>query len=1028
MPNWTKEQALAIDKDNSNIIVSAGAGSGKTAVLTARVIRKLKDGVDINKLLVLTFTNEAANEMKDRIRKAIKKEESLKEQLDYIDSSYITTFDSFALSLVKKYHYVLGISRDISIIDSSIVLVKRKQVIEEIFNDLYEEKNLSFLKLIKDFCKKDDDEIKEAILKISDKLELKPNKKECLESYINNYYNDDFINDLVNNYLEKIKNIKQELNDLYDIVISKESDKISSEYINNLSALINSSSYEEIKENSKVTLPKRVEYKKEKEEIKELLESLKELTIYDSLESITEIYNSTKPYVAAIIDIISKIDNEINSYKDKTGNYEFIDISKMAIELVRDHMDIRNELKDYYNEIMVDEYQDTNDLQETFISYISNNNVYMVGDIKQSIYRFRNANPKIFKNKYDSYSENNNGFKIDLTKNFRSREEVLTDINKIFDKVMNNFLGGAEYKDSHRMIFGNNTYTKENDPGISNYSEFYNYDSKATKFKNEEVEAFIIAKDIKNKIDNNYQVLDKETEKLRRATYDDFCIIMDRGTAFDLYKKVFEYNGIPLVIYRDEKLNTSYDILIIKNIIKFIIKIKEKEYDKEFRYLFISIARIYLFEYSDEYIFSVFKNNSFYDDEIYKIASSISKELDNISLNSFIKLIIDRYNIYQKIIKTNGINDIIIRVMYLQSICSSLELLGYTPYDLNDYLNDMTTKDLDITYKQNTKQSGSVKIMNIHKSKGLEFPICYYSGLYKDFNIGDLKERFMYDETYGIITPYYKNGIGALPTKTLVKDNYLKEEISEKIRLLYVAVTRAKEKMIFVGPLDDNIYNNEKLVNDKTRLKYRSFLDIVNTIKDDFDTIRNIEDLSFVTKDYQISKDKDLNIEKTEPIQIKDIKIEYNIIDNNRFSKINNKLLTKEELFIINKGNEVHYAFEMTNFKKPNFNIKYGDYVKAFLENDLLKNIQQADIYKEYEFAFVEQGNSYHGVIDLMLVYKDHIDIIDYKLSNIDDPNYIKQLKGYKDYIEYKMGLKTNTYLYSIEKDSLKEVYIKETS
>ena len=126
MPNWTKDQQSAIDKENSNIIVSAGAGSGKTAVLTARVIRKLKDGVDVNKLLVLTFTNEAANEMKNRIRSAIQKEESLKKQLDYIDSAYITTFDSYALSIVKKYHYLLNLSKNISIVDSSIINIKKK--------------------------------------------------------------------------------------------------------------------------------------------------------------------------------------------------------------------------------------------------------------------------------------------------------------------------------------------------------------------------------------------------------------------------------------------------------------------------------------------------------------------------------------------------------------------------------------------------------------------------------------------------------------------------------------------------------------------------------------------------------------------------------------------------------------------------------------------------------------------------------------------------------------------------------------
>ncbi len=1023
MPKWTEEQAIAINKDKTNIIVSAGAGSGKTAVLTARVIRKLKDGVDINKLLILTFTNEAAGEMKDRIRTAIKDEPSLKEQLDFIDSAYITTFDSFALSILKKYHYILNVSKDISIIDSSIIEIKKREIIEDIFENLYKKEDELFLKLIGDFCTKDDKDIKELVLKISNKLDLKINKEEYLDSYIESFYNDNYIENLTNEYLSKIISIKDEIEDLYNEAQRHEEEKVRSEYEQELLPLINSSTYKEIKSNLNITLPRKVEAKETKKELKELIDNLKELTIYENIESIKKIYKSTKNYIKAIIYIIKELDKQIKEYKDKNNSYEFIDISKMAIKIVKENSEIRDEIKHYYNEIMVDEYQDTNDLQEIFINEIQNNNVYMVGDIKQSIYRFRNANPKIFKNKYDTYSNNEQGFKIDLTKNFRSREEVLSDINKIFEKIMDSFLGGAEYKQSHRMIFGNKTYEEENDESISNNIEIYNYDSKATHFSNEEVEAFIIAKDIKEKISSNYKVLDKETKKLRKAKYDDFCIIMDRSTSFDLYKKVFEYENIPLSIYKDEKLTTSYDILIIKNIIKLIIKIKQKEYDKEFRYLFTSLARSYLFEYDDNYIFNIFNNNDFYKTDIYEISNDIAKNLDNISTKQFINDIIAKYQIYQKIIKTNGIEGIIIRTIYLQKLISSLETLGYTPYDLIDYLEKMTTTDLDIKYKQNNKQEGSVKMMNIHKSKGLEFPICYYSGLYKKFNISDFNDRFMYDEKYGIITPYYSNGIGVLPQKQLAKDIYLKEEISEKIRLLYVAVTRAKEKMIFVGPLNSDVYNNEEIVNKKTRLKYRSFLDIVNTIKDDFDTnIKTIEDLSFVTKNYQMLKDIEINIEKTKPLPIKNITIDYQEEDRNRFSKINNKLLTKEELFVINKGNEMHYAFELTDFKNPNFNIKYGDYIKKFLEQDLLKNIQQASIYKEYEFIYVEQETNYHGIIDLMLVYKDHVDIIDYKLSNIDDPAYLKQLKGYKNYIENKTNKKVNTYLYSIEQHAFKEV------
>ena len=1023
MPNWTKEQELAIYKDNSNIIVSAGAGSGKTAVLTARVIRKLKDGVDINKLLVLTFTNEAAGEMKARIRKAISKEPSLKEQLDYIDGAYITTFDSFALSILRKYHYAIGASRNISIIDSSVINIKKEEAIDKIFNELYSVKDSDFLKLIGDFCVKDDSEIKKSILKISNSLDMKLDKSEFLDTYTLKFYDNDYISNLACDYLSKIISIKDEINNLYEKVLSMEESKVCEEYTSSLSSLINSDSYDKIKSNLNISLPKKVELKKEKDEIKSLIDSLKELTIYETEDEIVSSYLSTRPYALAIINIIKKLDFEINSYKEKNNSYEFVDVSKMAINIVKNNPSICDEIKYFYNEIMVDEYQDTNDLQEIFISCIANNNVYMVGDIKQSIYRFRNANPLIFKDKYDNYSTGNNGFKIDLTKNFRSREEVLSDINTIFDKIMDNALGGANYSESHRMVFGLEDYEKESDKDVSNYLSFYNYSLEDKTYSNDEVEAFIIAKDIKSKINSGYKVFDKETKALRNVTYDDFCIIMDRGTSFDLYKKIFEFENIPLVMYKDEVLTTSDDILILKNIVGFIIKIKKKEFDTEFKYLFTSIARSYLFEYSDDYIFSCFKNRDFMDNDIFSISKEIAKVLDEISTSDFISLIVDKFSFYKKIVKTNGINGIIVRTLYLKNIVKNLESLGYTSYDLKDYFDKMIDEELDIKYKLNNDVSGSVKIMNIHKSKGLEFPVCYYSGLYKKFNIRDFNDRFMFDNKYGIITPYYNEGIGSVISKTLAKDEYIKEEISEKIRLLYVALTRAREKMIFVCPLDDEIYNDDKLVNINDRLKYRSFLDIVNTIKNEFEgKVKSISDLSFVTKDYQKVKDIKLNNYDSSPLPIKEVSIEYNSLTENKFSKNSNKLLTKEELYIVNKGLDVHYAFEVTDFKNPDFNIKYGEYVKRFLDNDLFKNVKDAKVFKEYEFMYEENNSKYHGIIDLMLMYKDHVDIIDYKLSNIDDSNYMKQLNGYKNYISEKTGLSINTYLYSIEKDEFKIV------
>ena len=1022
MPNWTKEQQLAIDKEGKNIIVSAGAGSGKTAVLTERVIRKLKDGVDIDKLLVLTFTNEASNEMKNRIRKAIEKEFSLKKQLDYIDSSYITTFDSYAFSVVKKYHYVLGLSKDLKIIDSSVINIKKEEFIEEIFNELYEEKDQDFLKLINDFTVKDDKDLKKEIFKISNNLDLKYDKEKYLDNYLDIYYNKENIDKFIKEYENIIKEKYDCIKSLYYEVLKVEEDKKIKEYEESFKSFLIVKTYEDLKSCLDINLPRIVKYSKElKQNIKELLEELKKIMFFSSLEDARDRYLDTYSYVNVIIKIIKILDKKTYCYKKKNNVYEFTDIAKMAIRIVKNNKEIREEIKEFYNEIMIDEYQDTNDLQEMFINEIQNNNVYMVGDIKQSIYRFRNANPFIFKEKYDSYSKEEAGIKIDLLKNFRSREEVLIDINKIFIKVMSDFIGGADYEKTHQMIFGNLNYKKEK-TSFSNFLEIYNYDDTMNKeYDKKEKEAFIIAQDIKRKIANNYKVIDKETGLLRKVRYDDFCIIMDRGTDFDLYRKIFEYENIPLNIYRDEVLNTEYDILIIKNLLKFIVKIKKKEFDIEFRYLYTSLARSYLFRLSDEEIFKCFKDNNFYESEIFSLAKDLIKYLDEVSCLKFLELVLEKFKFLEKALTYRDIEKVMIRILYLKNIAKSLEDLGYTPYDLGNYLTKMIEDNNEIKYKVNTSNSNSVKIMNIHKSKGLEFPICYYSGLYKKFNIRDITEKFLYDKKYGIITPYYKDGVGEVFTKFLVKEDYLKEEISEKIRLFYVALTRAKEKMIFVCPLNADINNREKLLEDSKKLKFRSFLDIVNSIQDLFtNSIKNIslEELN-LSKDYNIFKDKDFSFlnNVNQKIEKRIVNIPNTIIENKHFSKVNTNLKTLEELKNMEFGTYMHYIFEVSDFLNTD-----NKYVKRLLKHEIFKNIKEAEIFKEYEFIYEEKGNNYHGVIDLMMVYDNYIDIVDYKLVNIDDDNYQKQLNGYKEYIEKKTSKKVNIYLYSIEKDIIKKL------
>ena len=202
MPKWTEEQTQAIYKKGKNIIVSAGAGSGKTAVLSQRVLEHVKSGINIDELLILTFTNAAAQEMKERIRKKIKEVPELKEQLDKIDIAYITTFDAYSLSLVKKYHDYLNISNKINIIDNSIMTIEKEQILEEIFLEYYESKNEKFLKLINDFCLKDDSEIKNAILTLNNKLDNKYDKEKILNTYIDSYYQDNVVDKYINEYMK----------------------------------------------------------------------------------------------------------------------------------------------------------------------------------------------------------------------------------------------------------------------------------------------------------------------------------------------------------------------------------------------------------------------------------------------------------------------------------------------------------------------------------------------------------------------------------------------------------------------------------------------------------------------------------------------------------------------------------------------------------------------------------------------------------------------------------------------------------
>ena len=1036
---WTKEQQEAIDTEGTNIIVSAGAGSGKTAVLTERVLRKLKQGIHINQLLVLTFTKNAAFEMKERIRKAIKKEPSLKEELDLLDGAYITTFDSFALSIVKKYHTLKNITPHVQISEPTILLLEKKKTLNEIIDTFYQEHDVRWERFISHFFKKDDQGIVEALLTIDNQLDMRYDKDDYLANYISSFFDFNKIEKDIDAFtillLKKINQIEEHMKNISSYV---EGDYFSSiEEI--LIPLLKSKSYDEIKKHLDLKLPmlpkgSEQEAKREKEEINLLLKELKSLAIYEDRNAIVQSILSTKEDVSVLVDILIKLNQQMKEYKQKFDLYEFHDIAKIAITLLEENKEISEEMRDAFQEILIDEYQDTNDLQEHFISLIANHNVYMVGDIKQSIYRFRNANPYIFKQKYDLYSKGLDGIKIDLNKNFRSRKEPLDNINLIFKAIMDDFLGGADYQSTHQMIFGNLSYVEQGNTNQNHNLEIYNYHrDKNFPYSKEEIEIFCIAQDIQEKIANQYLIFDKDEGIIRPIRYDDFVILIDRTTQFGLYKKIFEYLNIPLTVYQDENITSSQDISMLKNLLRLIIEVKENRFDVDFRHCFMSVGRSFLFRYSDQELFSYFVNNNFTESTLYQKIKGIVEELDHLTCVSLLERILEVFDYDNKLITVGNVEEAIIRMEYFRNLSKTVSNLGYGIEEFLNYVELIYQEGLELKISRNKEVNNSCKIMTIHKSKGLEYHICYYAGLSNSFNIKDLNEKFLYDQKYGLIIPYYDEGTSSTIYKTMLKEEYLREEISEKIRLFYVALTRCKEKMIMVASINEEEAEEiDQMVLLEKRMKYRSFLDILNSIQDLLiPFIKNIEVENIsLSKKYQYQKEKrktTFDLEKQIPIDV----VEYTKTTENMtqktFSKTTNHFYTQKVQEELAFGKQMHYLLEILDWKNPRLDqLPIDDFIKeklqSFLNQELIKSHKNDRIYREYEFMDQEGNNFYHGVIDLLIETEEKIYLVDYKLQNTQDENYKQQLKGYQRIIETRFGKTCTLYLYSILNGTMEKI------
>ncbi len=889
--NWTEDQLKVINKRDSNILVSASAGSGKTAVLVERIIKKVLDEyLDVDKILVVTFTNAAAQELKEKILNAIykaldiekdpKKVNHLRNQLIYINRANITTIDAFCFKLVKENFNILDLDPNIRICEESQSILIKTRVLEDLLEKEYEsyvdEKNVFGLYNILELFNGKDEELLESILKIYNFIQAFPYPFKWLEEQIEKYnidydidlYNTEFGRDIYDDIIAGIElailKYDEYLNKIMGLEEFNKCAVILNEDINMLKVCVNANkSWDNLYNNlADFSMPKFTigkvsdeELKEEiatfrKKEVKEVVEKARK-KIYSTSSEILKDNNLAYGYIKYLYNFLISFDNNFKEEKKKQGIAEFNDIMHYALELLVDKedniTDIAKDLKNKFKEIYTDEYQDTSYVQERILDAISKeDNRFMVGDIKQSIYGFRQARPDIFNDKYNSYdleNENNTkkSCKIILSKNFRSRKEVINSINYIFEKIMSSKNGQCEYGINESLKCGNTKYVNSEDASYKTQINIIDLkDQPIDMFEDSEesieidedltstqIEAKCIAYKIQDIMKKDKVMSDDGI--LRNVRYKDIVILL-RGVKnkANVIEDALKENNIPVFCDTSSSIFEGDEVKLILSFLKIIdnpyqdIHIISIMYGIIGNFTLDEITKIRLYDNSS-YVYDTL-NNIINDDEF------INKEIKLVEkIKTFLNIIID-YTRYSKIY---SISDLLIRLYkdtniyyqfaleenaeskkanldYLIELASSFySTVGNTLNAYIKYIDNL--KDKQDTSTSSAKIIGEnedvVRIMTIHKSKGLEFPIVILADTAKNYNFSDArKQKVVFHHKYGIGIDIVNQDLGVTyPSliKQAIRSVIEKETKSEEIRLFYVALTRAKEKLYIFATTKD---------------------------------------------------------------------------------------------------------------------------------------------------------------------------------------------------------------------------------
>ncbi|QEK11428.1 helicase-exonuclease AddAB subunit AddA [Crassaminicella thermophila] len=860
MVMWTTDQKSAIDSRGSNLLVAAAAGSGKTAVLVERIIQMIiKDKIDIDRLLIVTFTNAAAGEMRERIGAAIleelekkdENEEHLRRQMNLLNRASISTLHSFCIDVVKKYFHLIDIDPNFRIGDATETSIMKIEVIQELFEREYEKEEEGFIGLVERFGgNKEDTPLQELVLKLYEFIQSKPYPKKWLKDRVEDFCLDMDGFEKTKWYETIVKQIEISLAGakeaflaakdlclrpngvaayteaiLEDIRIIDELETSLKAGLTSFYYALENVSHKRLGRTKDVDEILKEEIKGLREQGKDIIKSIKEDILVKSPKDYIKDLNELYPYMKYLYNLVIDFESLYHEKKVEKGIVDFNDLEHYALAILENEQ-VGKEYQKRFEYIFVDEYQDSNIVQETILGFIKKeDNLFMVGDVKQSIYRFRLADPSLFIEKYETFKNDSNAInrRIDLSKNFRSREEVIDGVNFIFKNIMTKELGEIDYDESAYLYKG-----AENEPMDDLAIELNLIEKNAQEEMEEEfeeiedmeVEARITAKRIKALLDN--EIYDSKLKEYRNITYKDIVILLRTTKNWaQTFLEVFIEEGIPA--YAD--VNTGYFEAIEVNIFMNLLKIIDNKrqdipllsvmrspiggFDtEELIKIRVQSSKKTYFEAIEEYIEQI-------DDPLAlkckNFLEKINKWKDSsryIHLDDFIWNLLKETGYYDYagampggIQRQGNLRVLVDRARQFQNT-SIKGLFNFIKFidKLKDSSGDMGTA------KTLGENDDVVRIMSIHKSKGLEFPVVIVAGMGKQFNLMDINSQVLFHKDLGIGPRYVDPNIRQYTdtiAKIAMKNKIKIESLSEEMRILYVALTRAKDKLILIGSIKD---------------------------------------------------------------------------------------------------------------------------------------------------------------------------------------------------------------------------------